>query len=71
MQLPVINNLPDSVSISEDTADNTLIFTFNATDTVTDPVSCAKKGGGTVPFYVAQISGSTGKTVMNTDLLFL
>ncbi|CAC5396999.1 unnamed protein product [Mytilus coruscus] len=58
-RLPVINNLPDSVSISEDTADNTLIFTFNATDTVTDPVSCTKKSGGTVPFSVAQIPHST------------
>ncbi|CAC5396998.1 unnamed protein product [Mytilus coruscus] len=58
-RLPVIHNLPDSVSISEDTADNTLIFTLNATDTVTDPVSCTKKGGGNVPFSVAQIPSST------------
>ncbi|CAC5396996.1 FAT4 [Mytilus coruscus] len=58
-RLPVINNLPDSVSISEDTADNTLIFTIDATDTVTDPLQCKKKGGGTVPFSVAQIPGST------------
>ncbi|XP_063447855.1 protocadherin Fat 4-like [Mytilus trossulus] len=58
-RLPVINNLPDAVSISEDTADNTFVFTIDATDTITDPVSCAKKGGGTVPFSVAQIPGST------------
>ncbi|XP_071177942.1 cadherin EGF LAG seven-pass G-type receptor 2-like [Mytilus edulis] len=70
-RLPVINNLPDAVSISEDTADNTLIFTFNATDTVTDPVTCAKKGGGTVPFYVAQISGSTDYGVYKNAGVFL
>ncbi|XP_063447858.1 uncharacterized protein LOC134727406 [Mytilus trossulus] len=58
-RLPVINNLPYSVSISEDTADNTLVFTINATDTVTVPVQCKKTGGGTVPFSVLQIPGST------------
>ncbi|VDI50206.1 Hypothetical predicted protein, partial [Mytilus galloprovincialis] len=58
-RLPVINNLPDSVSIPENTADNTLIFTINATDTVTDPLPCTKKGGGTVPFSVAQIPFTT------------
>ncbi|VDI04803.1 Hypothetical predicted protein [Mytilus galloprovincialis] len=70
-RLPVINNLPDSVSISEDTADNTLIFTINATDTVTDPVQCKKIGGGTVPFSVAQIPGSTDYGVYKDAGAFL
>ncbi|VDI29019.1 Hypothetical predicted protein [Mytilus galloprovincialis] len=51
-RLPVINNLPNSVSIIEDTTDNTLIFTINATDTVTDPVTCWKNGGVGIPFSV-------------------
>ena len=59
-QLPVINNLPNSVSIIEDTTDNTLIFTINATDTVTDPVTCLKNGGVGIPFSIP--SPSTGKT---------
>ncbi|CAG2207431.1 FAT4 [Mytilus edulis] len=70
-RLPVINNLPDSVSISEDTADNTLIFTINATDTVTVPVQCKKIGGGTVPFSVLQIPGSTDYGVYKDAGAFL
>lgn len=61
-QLPVINNLPSNVSISEDIPDNTLIFTINATDTVTDPLTCEKNGGGGIPFSVSAIpSTTTGK----------
>ncbi|XP_063416621.1 protocadherin Fat 4-like [Mytilus trossulus] len=60
-RLPVINNLPSSVSIIEDTPDNTLIFTINATDTVTDPVTCVKHGGVGIPFSVTAMSSpSTG-----------
>ncbi|VDI29014.1 Hypothetical predicted protein [Mytilus galloprovincialis] len=54
-RLPVINNLPSTVSILEDTPDDTLIFTINATDTVTFPVTCDKKGGAGIPFNVSDI----------------
>ncbi|CAC5398928.1 unnamed protein product [Mytilus coruscus] len=58
-RLPVINNLPSTVSISEDTPDSTLIFTLNATDTITDPLPCVKTGGVAVPFSVSAIPSTT------------
>ncbi|CAC5398927.1 unnamed protein product [Mytilus coruscus] len=55
---PVMNNLPGSVSISEDTAGSTLVFTINATDTVTDPLPCINSGSS-VTFSVTAIPSTT------------
>ncbi|XP_052105766.1 uncharacterized protein LOC127738521 [Mytilus californianus] len=53
-----MNNLPGSVSISEDTAGSTLVFTINATDTVTDPLTCINSGSS-VTFSVTAIPSTT------------
>ncbi|XP_076076457.1 protocadherin Fat 1-like [Mytilus galloprovincialis] len=55
---PEMNNLPGSVSISEDTAGSTLFFTINATDTVTDPLTCTDIGGSTI-FSVTAIPSTS------------
>ena len=63
-QRPVINNLPASVSISEDTQ-YALIFTIDATDTVTSPVPCSLQTGDTTRFNVANIPSTTCKCICN------
>ena len=61
IQDPVINNLPDDVYISEDTGHSILIFTINATDSVTALVTCTMTGTNINEFTLANIPLTTGK----------
>ncbi|KAL3857781.1 hypothetical protein ACJMK2_012417 [Sinanodonta woodiana] len=58
-QPPVINNLPSSAELSEDSTTETLLYTINATDAnPTDTVTCSLATSG-VPFLVRQKAGSS------------
>ncbi|CAC5377748.1 FAT4 [Mytilus coruscus] len=71
-RLPVIVNLPSTISVSEDLVGNTLLFTINATDTNTDPLSCSMYIGDISVFQVNTIASTTdyGVYTANSGITF-
>ena len=61
MQPPVINNLPNTTDVEEDTSTRTLIYTLNVTDeNIADNITCVLDTY-TSMFDVTEIIGGSGK----------
>ncbi|VDI42303.1 Hypothetical predicted protein [Mytilus galloprovincialis] len=71
---PVIHNLPDSISLSEDVNTNTLLHTLNVTDTEGDNITCVLNSNSSLfavslipPFNTDYGIYLTGGTILDYD----
>ncbi|CAG2199308.1 unnamed protein product [Mytilus edulis] len=66
-RLPVIANLPSTISVSEDITSNTLLFAINATDSYNDSLTCSMHIGDSSIFQVKAIVLTTDHGVYTAN----